>query len=214
VKSWPLFELRVQTPDLVLRLPTDEEIDALASRAVGHVLTPETVGFLDSWTQIPSPEFERSFVAWHWRCRADWSPQKWRLTLAVFLDGQRDAIGTIGLHATEFALCREVSTGSWLLDSARGRGWGRQMRMGILHLAFDHLGARIARSSAHVDNAASLGVSRSIGYREDGTKRTVSAGQSIDLLRLRLDAEEWWCPEGYSVTGLERCRDMFGPLPA
>jgi RimJ/RimL family protein N-acetyltransferase len=211
MKSWPLFDLRVQTPDLVLRLPTDDELDRLATRAVGHVLTPETAAFLTPWAMLPSPAFERGLLAWNWRHRAAWTPQKWRLQLAVFPDGQRDPIGSIDLNATDFTVCRDVTTGSWLLDSARGRGWGRQIRMGMLHLAFDYLGAQIARSMANTENAASLGVSRSIGYRDDGTERVARDGHVVDLQRVRLDASEWWCPEGYSVAGLDRCRDMFGP---
>jgi hypothetical protein len=93
VRSWPLFDLRVQTPDLILRLPNDEELDHLARRAVGHVLTPETAHFLNPWAMLGSPAFERGLLAWNWRHRAEWTSEKWRLQFAVFLDGQREPIG-------------------------------------------------------------------------------------------------------------------------
>jgi RimJ/RimL family protein N-acetyltransferase len=42
------------------------------------------------------------------------------------------------------------------------------MRRTVLALAFDHLGARRAESSAEVSNAASFAVSRSCGYQPNG----------------------------------------------
>ena len=42
------------------------------------------------------------------------------------------------------------------------------MRAGVLALAFEHLGAEIAVSSARTDNAASLAVSYRMGYVDNG----------------------------------------------
>ncbi len=42
------------------------------------------------------------------------------------------------------------------------------MRAAVLLLAFDHLGARTARSEAFADNPASLRVSEKLGYAPDG----------------------------------------------
>ena len=209
MKSWPLFDLRIQTPDLELRLPTDTEIDGLARRSHGRILAPDQL-FLSDWAFLPSPAYERGMIAWHWRSRAEWTPESWRLQLAAFPRDEPEAVGAIDVHATLFGVRAEVVTGSWLIDSVRGRGWGRQMRAGMLHLAFDHLGAEIARSSANVSNGPSLGVSRSLGYRDDGTKRSSFQSRAVDLQRVRLDAVDWVCPPGYSVTGLDGCRDMFG----
>jgi len=57
-----------------------------------------------------------------------------------------------------------VSTGSWLGMRHQGKGFGTEMRAAILMLAFDHLGAKTARSSAFTDNPRSLAVSRRLGY--------------------------------------------------
>jgi RimJ/RimL family protein N-acetyltransferase len=65
------------------------------------------------------------------------------------------------------------------------------MRAAALALAFDGLGARYALSDAFTDNAASLGVSRKLGYADDGMARQVIRGQPVESRRLRLDRESW-----------------------
>ena len=55
-------------------------------------------------------------------------------------------------------------------SGARGTGLGKAMRRAVLSLAFDHLGARAAITSAWHDNHASLGVSRSLGYRPTASR--------------------------------------------
>ena len=42
------------------------------------------------------------------------------------------------------------------------------MRAAVLGFAFDGLGAQVAETSAFLDNAASNGVSRALGYEENG----------------------------------------------
>ena len=54
----------------------------------------------------------------------------------------------------------------------------------VLLFAFDHLGARHARSAAFVDNPASLRVSEKLGYRRDGTEAVARRGQLAEDVRL------------------------------
>jgi RimJ/RimL family protein N-acetyltransferase len=61
-----------------------------------------------------------------------------------------------------------VDSSSFLTGAVRGRGLGKQMRAAVLTLAFGPLGARFAITSAWSDNHASLGVSRALGYVENG----------------------------------------------
>ncbi len=209
--GWPVFGLVITTPRLELRLSTDGELDSLATRAVGQVLVPEEAHFLGSgWTQVPSPRFERDFLAYHWGCRSRWTPENWRLPFGVFPQGATEAVGVMDLAATDYAALREVRTGSWLLDSARGRGWGLEMRRAVLHLAFDHLGAVRARSEAAHDNAASHAVSARIGYRTNGSAFDAWSGVSRETIRLVFDRADWQTPADFSVTGLDACRDRFG----
>ena len=133
------------------------------------MVTREQAGFMGPWTQIPSPEFERSFMQYHWAQRANWSPERWSLDLGIYPAGHDAPVGAMSMLAGDFARMRSAETGSWLLPEWRGQGLGREAREAMLHLLFEGLGAREARSSAHPDNAPSNAVSRALGYRADGT---------------------------------------------
>jgi len=199
--GWPLFDLRVTTPRLVLRVPGEDELLRLAERAAGNILTPEQARFMGAWTQLESPRFEREFMRFHWRARAEWSPTSWRLGLGVCAGGE--LWGSMDGFATEFPQLRTVTTGSWLLPEARGRGLGKEMRAAIVQLFFAGLGAREVRSSAHPDNAASLGVSRALGYREDGTEMILSAVGAVEAVRMRLRREDWVPRADIEISGLD-----------
>jgi RimJ/RimL family protein N-acetyltransferase len=105
-----------------------------------------------------------------------------------------------------------VDTGSWLGLAHQGRGYGTEMRAAVLHLAFEGLGAVDARTDAFEDNAASYGVSRRLGYLDDGIERLVVRDKPIVSRRMRLDRAGWAAARTVPVTieGLEPCRAMFG----
>jgi RimJ/RimL family protein N-acetyltransferase len=63
------------------------------------------------------------------------------------------------------------------------------MRAAVLLFAFDHLGARTARSGAFTDNIASNTVSRKLGYVPDGTETHVRRGAPAVQQRLLLTRE-------------------------
>lgn len=211
--GWPLFGLRVSTPRLVLRVPSEGELLTLAERAAGRVLPAEERTFMGPWTQLPSPEFERSFMQFHWGTRASWTADAWLLELGVYPHGELEATGMVGLHGTHFPRQRSMITGSWLLPEWRGRRLGVEARAAALHLAFTGLGAREARSSAHPDNAPSHAVSRSLGYRPDGTEPFPAGGEeAVTMTRLLLTREQWLTQrrEDITITGLDDCRELFG----
>jgi len=91
----------------------------------------------------------------------------------------------------EFAILREVSTGSWLGREYQGEGTGTEMRAAVLHLAFAGLGAEYAVSGAFSDNPASQAVSRKLGYAADGVERHVSRGRPAIVQPLRLGRQAW-----------------------
>ena len=109
-----------------------------------------------------------------------------------------------------------MHTGSWIGRRYQGRGIGTEMRAAVLSLAFDDLHAEYARSTAHSDNAASLGVSRKLGYVDDGVDHLVVRGQAINAQRLLLDRATWRArrPLRVRVSGLEACLPWFGADPA
>jgi RimJ/RimL family protein N-acetyltransferase len=90
------------------------------------------------------------------------------------------------------------------------------MRMAVLGLAFGPLDARAAVSSARHDNAASLGVSRHLGYRDNGVSLNASGQGLVELQHMRLTAEEWHASgrsQQVRVTGFEPCLPWFGITP-
>ncbi|WP_328589177.1 GNAT family N-acetyltransferase [Actinomadura logoneensis] len=168
---FPLLSLRVRTPRLELRLPTDEQLASLAELAAAGVHDPSVMPFVNPWTDAPPAVVARHVVLHHWRLLGGWKPDDWSLGLVVLRDGA--VVGTQGLDATRFAVKREVTTWSWLGRAHHGQGIGSEMRAAVLHLAFAGLGALDAVSSAHGDNEASLRVSLKLGYRPDGVERHV-----------------------------------------
>jgi RimJ/RimL family protein N-acetyltransferase len=116
----------------------------------------------------------------------------------------------------DFAVLREVSTGSWLGRRYQGQGLGTEMRAAVLHLAFAGLSAEYATSNAFTDNPASLGVSRKLGYLPDGIQRQVIRGRPAVLQLLRLDRAGWQACQRVPVeiTGLAPCLPSFGLPPA
>nr|WP_202447248.1 GNAT family N-acetyltransferase [Streptomyces sp. SID5468] len=149
-------------------------------------------------------------MQYHWRCWAEWRPESWELNLVAVRDGV--VVGTQGVSGREFGVGREVSTGSWLGRAHHGQGLGTEMRAAVLYLAFTGLGAEHAVSGAYTDNAASLGVSRKLGYRDDGIERHVVRGKPAVLRRLRLTAERWREHHRVPVRieGLAECLPAFG----
>lgn len=211
---WPLYDLRVRTPRLELRLPTEEDIAALAAIARTGLHAPDEMPFAFPWTTLESPAFEWSFIRFHWRTRGAWEPEHWGLELGVFLDGV--AIGAQGLYAADFARLRTVHSGSWLGPEYRRRGIGKEMRAAVLALAFDGLGAQVAETEAFADNAASIGVSRAVGYEENGIGRMAPMGVPRDTARFRLTRERWLrvraergLPE-VAIEGLAPSLPLFG----
>ena len=158
---WPIYDLRLRTDRLELRLPTEDEIATLCAAARAGIHPVDEMPFAYPWTRKESPGFERDFYQFYLKARADWRPDRWSLILGVFAG--LDAIGVQELAATEFASLRSVNTGSWLGQAYQRRGFGTEMRGAVLALAFDGLGAETAETEAFLDNPASAGVSRALG---------------------------------------------------
>jgi RimJ/RimL family protein N-acetyltransferase len=209
---WPLFGLVLRTPRLELRIPSLEQLAALAELADEGVHDPAAMPFLVPWTDLPPGERGRSVLQYQWSRWAALSPQRWTLEFAVLDDGE--PVGIQGVSGTEFAVTREVQTGSWLGRRHQGRGIGTEMRAAVLHLAFAGLGADWAVSSSATDNPASIGVSRKLGYADDGIQlETVRGARRIDQ-RFRLDRDAWAGRRTVPVRieGLEPCRELLGAV--
>ncbi len=207
---WPLFGLRVSSDRLVLRLPTEPHLVALISLAKAGIHPDGEMAFGVAWSTLPSPAFERGFLQHHWGTWAQWTPETWGLNLMVELDGV--PIGSQSIRAHDFPVFRTVDTGSWLGRAYQGRGFGTEMRADALSFAFDGLGAQVAESSCFLDNAASLAVSRRLGYEENGRGSIAPEGVARETQRFRMTAEGWRSRPRPPVLieGLDECRDLFG----
>ncbi|MEU5428997.1 GNAT family protein [Streptomyces olivoreticuli] len=189
MRHWPITDLELSTPDLVLRLPSDADLDELAQVAAEGVVPDGAVYFPQPWASAPPAERARNVVQNHWWARGDWNRDNWRLLLAVFHDGQ--VIGQQNLSARDFATTGEARTGFWLGRRFQGQGYGTQMRSATLALAFDGLDAARVISTAFADNAASLAVSRKFGYRPNGIHRIAVDGRPYDAHEEVVDAVSW-----------------------
>jgi RimJ/RimL family protein N-acetyltransferase len=114
------------------------------------------------------------------------------------------------LVGEQFAVRKTVHTGSWLGIDHQGRGLGKEMRAAVLHLAFVGLGAERAETAAWHDNLASLGVTRSLGYRPNGERLGVRRGVAERQLAFVLTRAEWRERDDITIEGLDPCLPLFG----
>ena len=212
--AWPLFGLRLRTEHLVPRMPTDDDVVELLQVAKAGIHPPDEMPFGIAWTSVEGAAFDRSFMQHYWRTRGAFAPESWFLNFMVELDGR--PIGAQSVDAEEFVTFRTVHTGSWLGQAHQGRAFGKEMRAAVLGFAFDGLGAQVAETSAFVDNHASNGVSRALGYEENGLGSLAPQGVARVTQRFRMTAESWRSRPRppLAIEGLDGIRDMFGAASA
>ncbi|MDX6743558.1 GNAT family protein [Actinocorallia sp. A-T 12471] len=210
MKHWPLYDLRVRTPRLELRLPRDTELDALAETAAAGVHPPDEMPFTVPWSDAPPETVARRVIQHHWLGLASWQPDDWRLSLAVFAGGRPLGLQDVSGHG--FAVSRHVETGSWLGRAHQGNRYGVEMRAAVLALAFAGLDALTAGSAAHTDNAASNAVSHRLGYATNGRTFTEIQGRRVEDVRYLIDREAWAAHRTVEteITGLEPCLPLLG----
>lgn len=210
MEPWPPRNLVLRTRRLELRPDDDYGLQQLVEVARAGVHPPEFMPFAIPWTDAPAAELGRNTFQYYWSERARLRPDDWNLHFLVRLDGK--VIGEQTLSARDFAVTREVTSGSWLGRQHQGHGYGTEIRAAVLGFAFDHLGAVQARTSAYADNTASLRVSRSLGYVDDGTLRDSRRGEPAVQLRMLVTADRFatfrpqWKLE---VHGVDECLPLL-----
>jgi RimJ/RimL family protein N-acetyltransferase len=186
VDLWPVSGIRLRTADLDLRVITEADLPEVV------VALPDDVEMdpaATTYAGLDRRAGRGAVVAQaYWGAMGTWSPGEWRLP---FLVRRRDrVVGIQWLEGPAFLADQTVDSASWLCVRDRGRGYGQQMRGAVLELAFRHLGASAAISSAVLTNAASLGVSRSLGYVETHTSVLEHSGETLQHVRLERAAWE------------------------
>jgi RimJ/RimL family protein N-acetyltransferase len=206
---WPLFDLRLRTPDLDLRPMTEADLVPLSDLLPDDLEQDPAATTYD----IDDRRVSRGIVLHqgYWKAYGTWRPDAWRLTFTVRADGE--VVGTQELEGNDFPSLRVVDSSSFLVGPARGRGWGKQMRTAVLALAFGPLEAQAAVTSAWHDNHASLGVSRSLGYQPNGESYLMRDGRPDVLTHLMMKRDGWLAgglAQQVEVGGFEPCRPLFG----
>lgn len=204
--DWPLFDLRLRCRGVELRPLREDDLPYLSS------VLPGDVGHdpkLELYPHLTAEEnVRRLFWQSYWRALGSWSPSSWTLPFAVAHQGR--PVGVQTLEGDDFPQLRTVDSASWLVPAARGRGVGVAMRMAVLGLAFDHLAAVAAITSATAQNSASIGVSRRLGYLDNGTRLVLETAGVAELHHLRLTKDRWAYGDQVEVEGFEPCRRWFG----
>jgi RimJ/RimL family protein N-acetyltransferase len=210
--DWPLLALRLVCGSVTLRPVRDHDLPQLAAVQPPDYEHDPRIETLPG--QGVDQHRRRLVYQGYWRSMGTWSPSSWRLDFVVEHDGS--LVGVQSLEGEDFPTLRTVDSTSWLVGAVRGRGVGIAMRTAVLGLAFDHLGALAAVTSARTDNAASLGVSRHLGYRDNGVSLSASSTGLVELEHMRLTAKAWQAStRGRQVTvhGLDACLPWFGIAP-
>jgi hypothetical protein len=157
----------------------------LAGLAADGVHDPAVQPFGVAWTDVGPAERARSVLQYHWGRWAAWTPANWRLELAVVRDGT--VVGTQGVAGTDFAIRREVATGSWLGRALQGQGIGTQMRAAVLALALAWTPGTRARTPSRTTPPRS-------GYPASSATPTTASRYSVSAAGPR-------CPVGCGWTG-------------
>ena len=205
--AWPFDDLRIRSGRVLLRGLTDADLPTLLEALPDDLeMDPRNERFS---SLSPDQDRRRQLVAEIWKHRGVWSPDSWCLDLAVEVEDR--VVGLQALEGDQFRLLRTVDSFSWLGTQLRGRGLATEMRTGVLALAFDHLGAEVAVSSAYPDNTPSLAVSYRLGYVDNGLGRANTPTGPRDLQHVRLTREVWRAGDrAADVTGLDPCLPWFG----
>ena len=208
---WPLHGIRIGTTDLDLTVMTEADLPEVADALPPDLeLNPHAT----TYAGLDVAANRRAIVVQgYWRALGTWSPDDWALPFVVRRAGR--IIGGQWLEGPDYRADRTVDSSSWLVPEVRGLGLGKQMRAAVLQVAFGHLGALAAISSAVADNAASLGVSYALGYRDTHTSVLEHSGERLQHVRLERDAwlaSQW--PARVVIEGADPALPLFGLGPA
>jgi RimJ/RimL family protein N-acetyltransferase len=205
----PLYELRLRTPRLELRLGTGDELVAVHELARLGIHPPDEMPFENPWTDNSDDEdFVEQCVAFHESALRDWRPDRWSFNPLVFLAER--PIGSQSMRAEDFPARHEVDTGSWLGQAFQRQGIGTEMRTAMLELAFRVLDAEAALSGSVIGNESSKRVSEKLGYSVVGKSTIAPRGEPVEKYDFRLERSDWQPPFAVEIEGVEDCLALFG----
>lgn len=210
---FPPFGLSIRLGDLEMHPVRPDDIPVLLDLIAGGIVSPDVpthpmiAPFAIGEDTITR---RRTSVQFWMRCWAEATPSSWAFPMTVSRDGE--IVGVQDIMAKDFPTLRSAETGSWLGVAHQGKGTGKRMRQAMCTFAFDHLGARELRSGAFHDNHRSLGVSRALGYVENGRSlQRRATGEVAEEIRVRLTPERLVRSElPLEVDGAPAFREFLG----
>ena len=206
------LQVRVSTPTIELAGATDDLLGELQHAVWEGKATAEPAPYDDPMSLYEDdPDVRvRRWLQGVWRGRGSVTADFWRLHFVVMVDGQ--PVGMQDLIGDQFGTYGTVGSFSWLSSDVRRQGVGTEMRQAILHLAFEGLGATEATTEAFLDNPGSNGVSRALGYHENGVAWATRRGQPGLMQRWRLTHEDWVAHRRTDIDlhGIEECKESLG----
>lgn len=219
-KMWPPFAVRIHASDgkqnISMRVMRDTDIAAIDG------VTPEEI----YGAEIPQHAFGWLFdgdpyaaARMRWEHRARMTPEEWSLDFVVCMD--EEIIGVVDMRGSEFAVHKEVSTGSWIYHRHQGKGLGTLVRHAVAGFCFGELGAQALSTGWVQDNHASERVSMKLGYElyDVGLAAALPCGPEkieLPIRRARL-ARDRYNNAGYTVTvdGITGAlRQLLGASPS
>ena len=121
---WPPAAVVVRTPRLELRWPSMDDLIALAAVAADGVHAEDRMPFYTPWTRGSAVERARNVLRWNWKGWGEWDPAKWSFGAVAVVDGV--VVGTQGMQATDYAVCRTIETGCGWAWPTRARASARR----------------------------------------------------------------------------------------
>jgi len=223
MRGWPFFGLEIRTPRLTLRVPDDEDLEALADLASHGIHGPDAIPFSEPWSIGDPATVRLRCLQWHWKVRAELTAESWNVNFGVWDDGV--LVGTQGVFAEQYPVRRTATTGSWVGRAFQGKGVGKEMRAAVLHLVFAGLAADNAATGAFADNPASQRVTEALGYEPNGVEiysrhRLVDGEPSgdevieVDHFIMRRAAWEKRRRDDIEIVGLDACLPLLGLVPS
>lgn len=213
---WPASGLRITAGELELRWITDDLLVRLAEIAGRGVHQAQAMPFTVPWSRGTPAQVARTLISYQWAARSEFDARMMKLELAaVYRD---EPIGVQAASGRRWGVVREAETGSWLGREYQGHGIGTRMRILMLWLLFEGLGARHVTSEAFADNISSNAVSRRVGYEPDGLSRIDRDGHVAVRNRYRISRVRWAAVRAHNarllgspvvMTNVERARGQL-----
>lgn len=120
-------------------------------------------------TFMPREPDEDQARAWIERAVSSWEHGVCRLAISAIGDPARRCVGQAGVLLQQIPGNAEAVY--WLLDHARGRGWGAQALELVTHWAFEHLGIERMEVLIDIENHASQRTAEKAGFAREGVRR-------------------------------------------